>query len=379
MDHYTIDYNGVKYTPHREYTSIDFFNGQMEITSLAIYPLRFHPDKEKLAQTAQDSGKKFRDAVASKHMLYCGWSRATKPPGPGPGQPRPQAGRMNGQFQPPPPFQAPGQFQSQVQESDEPFDPMLIPPSVRDAAFHMVNYIESDVIVDVKEAVRAIPSWAIQNHVFSYINPVQQYWSVLQDQIEIIRWADRHRKTAVSTVQDRTQVEDCIHALESKAFVEENKFSFTKQNPILEEEDLVLLPQRLYAYALRERKFFSGAIESFFKITAGGDPFESLKIDEKHIRILQSVVSSHFQRKSMESSSILHSHMDQDVIRGKGRGLVILLHGAPGVGKTATAEAVALWHRKPLFVITCGDLGFTPQSVESSLSDIFRLAHLWDW
>lgn len=71
--------------------------------------------------------------------------------------------------------------------------------------------------------------------------------------------------------------------------------------------------------------------------------------------------------------------MDQDLIRGKGRGLVILLHGAPGVGKTATAEAVALWHKKPLFVITCGDLGFTPQGVESSLGEIFRLANLWDW
>ncbi|KAI0966413.1 hypothetical protein F4678DRAFT_466486 [Xylaria arbuscula] len=361
VDHYTVDYNGVKYTTHRDLTSIDFFNGQMEITSLAIYPLRFHSDKEKLAQTAQDSGKKFRDAVASKHMLYCGWSRPTKPP------PQPQPGRIPQE-----------RFQSEVQESDETFNLMSLPPSIREAAFHMVNYIESDVIVDVKEAVRAIPYWAIPNHVLTYTNRVQQDWSVVQDKIEIIRWADRHRKTAVSTIQDRTQVEDCILALQSKAFLKENKFSSGKQNPILEEEDLVLLPQRLYAYALRERKFFSGAIESFFKITTGGDPFESLKIDDKHIRIVQSVVWSHFQRKSMESSSILHSHMDQDLIRGKGRGLVILLHGAPGVGKTATAEAVALWHRKPLFVITCGDLGFTPESAESSLSDIFRLAHLWD-
>jgi len=32
----------------------------------------------------------------------------------------------------------------------------------------------------------------------------------------------------------------------------------------------------------------------------------------------------------------------QDFIRGKGSGLFILLHGVPGVGKTATAEAIAL-------------------------------------
>jgi SpoVK/Ycf46/Vps4 family AAA+-type ATPase len=50
----------------------------------------------------------------------------------------------------------------------------------------------------------------------------------------------------------------------------------------------------------------------------------------------------------------------------------------PGVGKTATAEAVAQANKKPLFVITCGDLGFTPGEVENSLKDIFRLAHSWD-
>lgn len=49
----------------------------------------------------------------------------------------------------------------------------------------------------------------------------------------------------------------------------------------------------------------------------------------------------------------------------------------PGVGKTATAEAVALEYQKPLFSITCGDLGLTPKEVEKSLTEIFRLAHLW--
>lgn len=44
----------------------------------------------------------------------------------------------------------------------------------------------------------------------------------------------------------------------------------------------------------------------------------------------------------------------------------------------ATAEAIALEHNKPLFAITCGDLGFTPQGVEKSLNEIFRLANLWD-
>ncbi len=50
----------------------------------------------------------------------------------------------------------------------------------------------------------------------------------------------------------------------------------------------------------------------------------------------------------------------------------------PGVGKTATAEAVAQANGKPLFPITCGDLGLTPEKVESALNRIFRLANNWD-
>lgn len=48
------------------------------------------------------------------------------------------------------------------------------------------------------------------------------------------------------------------------------------------------------------------------------------------------------------------------------------------VGKTTTAEAVALHTRKPLFTITSGDLGFTPADVEKALQETFRLAQIWD-
>ena len=45
-----------------------------------------------------------------------------------------------------------------------------------------------------------------------------------------------------------------------------------------------------------------------------------------------------------------------DIIRGKGLGTIFLLHGPPGVGKTATAEAVSELTNKPLLSLTCGDL-----------------------
>lgn len=68
--------------------------------------------------------------------------------------------------------------------------------------------------------------------------------------------------------------------------------------------------------------------------------------------------------------------LDPDLVKGKGRGLIILLHGAPGVGKTSTAETIAAYLGRPLMPITCGDLGTTPQSVELALSARFEQAEL---
>lgn len=52
----------------------------------------------------------------------------------------------------------------------------------------------------------------------------------------------------------------------------------------------------------------------------------------------------------------LEHDMSEDIVRGKGKGRVILLHGKPGVGKTSTAELLAEATRRPLFALTCGEL-----------------------
>ena len=51
--------------------------------------------------------------------------------------------------------------------------------------------------------------------------------------------------------------------------------------------------------------------------------------------------------------------------------------GVPGVGKTSTAECVAAQTKRPLFPITCGDIGTTAEEVEKRLEEYFDLAHKW--
>lgn len=133
----------------------------------------------------------------------------------------------------------------------------------------------------------------------------------------------------------------------------------------------------MVAYPFRLRYFVLLDVNSLLDIPKPGDVWKDLCIDRLHKKLVKSLVKSHLAKHELRKRRP-EVHQDQDIIRGKGNSLVFLLHGPPGVGKTATAEAVARTNKKPLFAITCGDLGFTPESVERQLNDIFRLAHIWD-
>jgi SpoVK/Ycf46/Vps4 family AAA+-type ATPase len=72
-----------------------------------------------------------------------------------------------------------------------------------------------------------------------------------------------------------------------------------------------------------------------------------------------------------------HERPPSDIVEGKGRGLVILLHGPPGVGKTLTAETLALATRKPLLSVSVAEIGAEPENAETNLDEIFTDATRW--
>ena len=68
----------------------------------------------------------------------------------------------------------------------------------------------------------------------------------------------------------------------------------------------------------------------------------------------------------------------EDVVPGKSGGTTILCKGAPGLGKTLTAEVYAEVVGKPLYRVHSGQLGVTAGSVEASLTQILQRAARWD-
>lgn len=94
--------------------------------------------------------------------------------------------------------------------------------------------------------------------------------------------------------------------------------------------------------------------------------FEHLVIDDGIKDIIEALVTSG-----------IDSEQGTDLIKGKGTGLIILLHGSPGTGKTFTAESVAEIAEKPLFRVTCGDIGTKPEEVEKYLESVLHLGKIW--
>lgn len=99
------------------------------------------------------------------------------------------------------------------------------------------------------------------------------------------------------------------------------------------------------------------------------EAFEKLVMDEQLKTLVRSLVQQH---SSDQSGGF------DDIISGKGKGLIGMFSGPPGSGKTLTAEAVAEITKRPLYSVSAGELGVDPKSVDENLTKILELAHRWN-
>ncbi|KAI8290362.1 hypothetical protein K4K60_006077 [Colletotrichum sp. SAR11_57] len=132
-------------------------------------------------------------------------------------------------------------------------------------------------------------------------------------------------------------------------------------------EIMLLLPSTVYGFNLQDKKWVDLEVDKFHPVAWNKDAFKRLVLDEKTKEMIYALVDIQTATKRMD-----------DIITGKGNGLIVLLHGSPGTGKTLTAESVAEIAEKPLYRVTCGDIGTEAQDVEKYLATVLYLGKLWD-
>ncbi|KAK8016590.1 hypothetical protein PG993_014779 [Apiospora rasikravindrae] len=130
-----------------------------------------------------------------------------------------------------------------------------------------------------------------------------------------------------------------------------------------------LFPPETIAYNL-ERKSWDIAVDNISEVQWDKKAFDNLVLSDSRTKeLIHALITTKLAAEEGQGA---------DLIKGKGNGLIMLLHGGPGTGKTFTAEAVAEIAEKPLYRVTCGDIGTKPQEVEKYLESVFYLARTWD-
>ncbi|KAF6813201.1 hypothetical protein CSOJ01_04712 [Colletotrichum sojae] len=319
VDCISMGTNGSSYLPKLHKITIKKFYGSQPIIDLPVYPLKFSPSEAVLRAKFLKGGKRFLDITrdAFCHKMVIG------------------------------------------KTLDEPS-----------------HDLESRAIIDMTLATAMKPEWRLKS-------------SISTD--------DFTRPDKRETIHSQAQW--CVHLSEGccggdivhkDLEMDEMKAqSFNKKEaqsfgPLREEdlsdEDLMLMHHYVYAFVLRSRQWVTVLTEDLQDVVFENS-FDDLVLPDSHGATVRALVETHENSRASPRSSSYQPTMSigsaLDIVKGKGAGLIILLHGPPGVGKTSTAECVADDTRRPLFPITCGDIGETAAEVEQNLQYNFRLADKW--
>lgn len=214
---YYIDYDGEKFGPVIKQFKIKPYQGEKEIRSLEVYPLKYANNASELLSQLRTRGLKFCEFKSPQHRYYAGLSLAHQPTG------------------------------DSIWNSEE--DIMIHPET-----------IASQVVVDIGAALQENPHWTPRFHVAGHLPTDLRE---IQEDYPTKVWKDNQLKTLQYEVEDVIYDDYRIDTKLASDFGEREP-SFQKEDGSEEtssaaaqlgDRDLILLPARVFAYSFRNRKY----------------------------------------------------------------------------------------------------------------------------
>ncbi|KAK1831643.1 hypothetical protein QBC39DRAFT_350549 [Podospora conica] len=384
-----VDFNGVQFGPAMSTYRIRPFGGEKTVTSLPVFPLRdwtsveigrqLEVDQQDqtsyLRQRLEARGRKFVEltSAASKHMYYAGLT-----------------------------------FESRVNIKTEvivdwntAFDYGGLPVDLCPAINQLPGNLDSwEIRCEGEAPPRPHHAWHLEhprNRRPGEFEPryrLRPQWLQTSHPLDGSSWEehDDDCRYDLESARDyfRRRVADMSDRQMPSLFVcTRDRADVAAGGNDLTQDELLVMSNRAYGFALRTRSWEildvdcchdvnfqkEGLRDMNQKERNVGSAFDQLVLPEEHRYLLQSLVSQFFRNRAKGTRSDTSDKVD--IVQGKGNGLIFLLHGAPGLGKTTTAEGIAEHFKRPLIQLTCGDLGSGASEVEGELKRLLHLSSLW--
>jgi SpoVK/Ycf46/Vps4 family AAA+-type ATPase len=134
------------------------------------------------------------------------------------------------------------------------------------------------------------------------------------------------------------------------------------------ESDLIFMCPTLTGFSLKAKLWLNFYIDDIKPLKLNDEAYSHLVYPEEQKDLVLTFVENHQRMKA---------DVD-DVIMGKGQGLILLLSGPPGTGKTLTAEAVADKTHRPLYYLQAEELGTDAAFLGPNIKKVFEMATEWN-
>jgi hypothetical protein len=105
--------------------------------------------------------------------------------------------------------------------------------------------------------------------------------------------------------------------------------------------------------------------------------WERLVLPERTKELLLATTASGLHASALVSGKAGKSAAAADAPALSSNGNLFLLYGPPGVGKTATVEALAEKFQRPLYSLSFGELGTSVRELEQVFSSVLALCSEW--
>ncbi|PNP83567.1 hypothetical protein FNYG_03130 [Fusarium nygamai] len=328
-----MEFDGKRFGYGNTSVEIDGFQGAKKIKSLPCYPLEYHHNEQKLRLDLIERGKKFASLSGVHYKSYKGIAFMK---------------RRNGSV-----------MKFNIQSSRVMIDPTIFRKTNPNYSVSTVKPKDPDIIEEeTSESDSGNCACGSDSEGAGMVKFVKKVYKDENGDVHMVSFP----KSLVKDEPGNAELDELPSKnVEGDDDEDVDTVDFT-------DEDYLIASPVVLGFSFSEKQWLEFAVSCVNEIKWNEKAWDSLVLEDGTKDLIKALVKS---RKYHAANTI------DDVIQGKGKGLVTVLHGPPGTGKTLTAEGIGELLQCPLYMVSAGELGTDSRFLEAELQKILDICHAW--